>query len=90
MKRATWPEIFAGPGKRAGDMAATLDQLKGLDISGDHMEEIRCYLTGQSQGSGHFPVNRYHIRDKHGTSRTVYNAKINIHREHAEPIYLGV
>jgi hypothetical protein len=70
--------------------AATLDQLKGLEISGDRVDNIRCYLTGQSLGSGRFPVNRYHIRDKHGTSRTVYNAKINIHREHAAPIFLGV
>lgn len=70
--------------------AATLDQLKGLEVSGDRIDNIRCYLTGQSLGSGRFPVNRYHIRDKHGTSRVVYNAKINIHREHAEPIFLGV
>jgi len=72
------------------DTAATLDELQGLDIAGDRIEEIRCYLTGQSAGSGRFPVHRYHIHDKHGTSRTVYNAKINIHRERAEPIYLGV
>ncbi len=70
--------------------AATLDELKGLDISGDRIDEIRCYLTGQSIGGDRYPVNRYHIRDKHGTLRTVYNAKINIHREHAEPIFLGV
>jgi len=38
---------------------------------------------------GRYPVNRYHIHDKHGTVRVVYNAKINIHRERAEPIYLG-
>ena len=35
-------------------------------------------------------VNRYHIVDKHSTTRTVYNAKINIHRENAEPIFLGI
>ena len=35
-------------------------------------------------------VNRYHIVDKHGTTRTVYNAKINIHRENAESILLGI
>jgi hypothetical protein len=70
--------------------AATLDQLNGLVIAGDHIENIRCYLTGQSLGGGRYPVNRYHIRDKHGTVRTVYNAKINIHRERAESIFLGV
>jgi hypothetical protein len=69
--------------------AATLDDLKGLSIAGDRIENIRCYLTGQGLDSGRYPVNRYHIHDKHGTARVVYNAKINIHRERAEPIYLG-
>ena len=70
--------------------AATLDQLNGLEISGDRVDNIRCYLTGQNIGGNRFPVNRYHILDKHGTSRAVYNAKINIHREQATPIFLGV
>jgi hypothetical protein len=70
--------------------AATLDQLNGLDISGGRIENIRCYLTGRSLGGGHYLVNRYHLRDKHGTMRTVYNAKINIHRDKAEPILLGI
>ncbi len=69
--------------------AATLDDLRGLDISGDRVEHIRCYLTGQGLDGGRYPVNRYRINDKHGTSRIVYNAKINIHREHDEPIFLG-
>lgn len=70
--------------------AATLDRLNGLDISGGRIENIRCYLTGQSLGGGRYLVNRYHIRDKHGTDRVVYNAKINIHRENSDPIFLGV
>jgi len=70
--------------------AATLDHLNGLVISGGCIENIRCYLTGQSLGSSRYTVNRYHIRDKHGTTRVVYNAKINIHRENAEPIFLGI
>lgn len=70
--------------------AATLDQLNGLDISGGRIENIRCYLTGRSLGEGQYMVNRYHLRDKHGTTRSVYNAKINIHRDKAEPIFLGI
>ncbi len=70
--------------------AATLDQLHGLNISGGSIENIRCYLTGNSLGAGRYMVNRYHIVDKHGTTRTVYNAKINIHRDNAEPIFLGI
>ena len=70
--------------------AATLDQLNGLDISGGRVANIRCYLTGRSLDGGRYLVNRYHLRDKHGTTRTAYNAKINIHRENAEPIFLGI
>jgi hypothetical protein len=87
-----------GPGRTIGHdtlnfvegTAATLDHLNGLAISGGNIENIRCYLTGQSLGSGRYLVNRYHIRDKHGTTRIVYNAKINIHRENTEPIFLGI
>lgn len=70
--------------------AATLEQLKGLEIAGDHVESIRCYLTGQNPVGGRYPVNRYRIRDKHGIERPVYNAKLNIHREREEPIFLGI
>jgi hypothetical protein len=30
------------------------------------------------------------VTDKHGLTRYAYNAKINIYRENAEPIFLGV
>ena len=30
------------------------------------------------------------INDKHGISRRVYNAKVNIYRHSAEPILLGI
>lgn len=72
------------------DAAATLDQLHGLDISGGRIKTIRCYVTGQGVEAGRYLVNRYHLSDKHGTSRAVYNAKINIHRESADPIFLGI
>ena len=70
--------------------AATLDHLHGLEIAGDRVQSIRCYLTGQKLGGGRFPVNRYHVRDKHGTTRAVYNAKVNIHRQRGDSIYLGL
>jgi hypothetical protein len=70
--------------------AATLDQLNGLEISGGRIKNTRCYLTGPSRDGGRYLVDRYHLRDKHGATRTVYNAKINIHRDDAEPIFLGI
>ena len=92
----TLGEAGSGPRTRLDTLdfvestAATLDQLNGLDLSGGRVENIRCYVTGRSLDGGGYLVNRYFLRDKHGTTRIVYNAKINIHREGAEPIYLGI
>jgi len=72
------------------ETAATLDQLAGLEISGGRISSIRCYLTGRRLESGGHFIHRYHLRDKHGSTRQVYNAKINIHREGTDPIYLGI
>jgi len=70
--------------------AITLDQLNGLNISDGQVASIRCYLTGQSLGGGRYMVSRFHIRDKHGGLRHVYNAKMNIHRSDSAPLYLGM
>ncbi len=70
--------------------SATLGQLKGLTIAGDRIENISCYLTGHREEGNPFPISRYRIHDKHGIGRAVYNAKINIHRQKDEPIFLGV
>jgi hypothetical protein len=67
-----------------------LEQLKGLAVAEDRIEDIRCYLTGRAMPDGKFLVSRYEILDKHGKRRAVYNAKINIHRRQAEPIFLGI
>jgi hypothetical protein len=69
--------------------AEMLGQLSGLAVSNDHISKIRCYLTGQSDDQGTFKVGRYLVRDKHGISRPVYNAKINIHLSQGQPIFLG-
>jgi hypothetical protein len=70
--------------------AGTLDELRGLTLGSHRIEKIRCYLTGQPAADGVFRVNRYKIQDKHGLDRIVYNAKINLHRQQAEPIFLGI
>jgi hypothetical protein len=70
--------------------AATLDQLQGLAVAGDSIDTISCYLTGDSIATDRYSVSRYPIRDKHGLSRLVYNAKINIHLQRAGAIFLGL
>ena len=47
-------------------------------------------LTGEKGDDGEFGIKKYLIADKHGRTRNVYNAKINIYRSKAEPIFLGI
>lgn len=68
----------------------SLDQLSGLELSGERVESIKCYLTGTRLRTGDFSIRRITISDKHGMSRNVFNAKVNIYRRHAGPILLGI
>ncbi len=67
----------------------TLSSLEGLVLSGEKIDAIRCYLTGDKV-DGEFSVRPYEIHDKHGFTRKAYNAKINIYRGDAAPVYLGL
>jgi hypothetical protein len=73
------------------DMATrSVGQLAGIELSGERVDAIRSYLTGPKLDNGEFTVRRLVISDKHGISRRVYNAKVNIYRHDAEPILLGI
>jgi hypothetical protein len=67
-----------------------LAQLSGLELSGEKVTAIKCYLTGERLESGEFNIRKLEIKDKHGLMRTAYNAKVNIYRDTAEPILLGI
>ncbi len=67
-----------------------LSKLSGMEFSGERVSAIKCYLTGEKLDNGQFNIRRLHITDKHGLSRVAYNAKVNIYREAAEPILLGI
>ena len=67
-----------------------ITQLSGLELSGERVTAIKCYLTGERLESGEFNIRRLHIKDKHGLTRSAYNAKINIYRDTAKPILLGI
>jgi alpha-D-ribose 1-methylphosphonate 5-triphosphate synthase subunit PhnG len=69
---------------------SSLAQLAGLELSGERIERIKCYLTGSRLENGEFTVRRITVRDKHGICRHVFNAKANIYRRHAAPILLGI
>jgi hypothetical protein len=67
-----------------------VERLAGIELSGERVDAIRCYLTGTKLPSGEFTVRRITVNDKHGITRRVYNAKVNIYRHNAEPILLGI
>ncbi|MDH3415910.1 MAG: hypothetical protein OEM64_06330 [Gammaproteobacteria bacterium] len=67
-----------------------LAKLGGMEFCGERVSAIKCYLTGENMGGGQFNIRRLHIKDKHGLSRVAYNAKVNIYRDTAEPILLGI
>jgi hypothetical protein len=67
-----------------------LAKLSGLELSGEKVSAIKCYLTGERQEDGEFSIRKLEIKDKHGLSRAAYNAKVNIYRDMAQPILLGI
>lgn len=71
-------------------MQQAVNDFAGIRLAGEYVREIRCYLTGPRRDDGSFGISRYGATDKHGAYRRMYNAKINIHRRDANPIYLGI
>ncbi|MEL6869466.1 MAG: hypothetical protein AAFO81_06675 [Pseudomonadota bacterium] len=67
-----------------------MQRLHGVELSGERVTSIKCYLTGERCDGGRFSIRKLVVDDKHGRTRFVYNAKVNIHRHNAEPILLGI
>ncbi len=67
-----------------------LSRLNGLELAGEAIESIKCYLTGLPCADGTFTIRKLAINDKHGLTHNVFNAKINIYRRSADPILLGI
>ena len=67
-----------------------LSKLQGMTLSGEEIRDIKCTLTGARRSERGFAVHRYRVTDKHGYSRNVFNAKINIYRSGGDPIFLGM
>lgn len=67
-----------------------LSSLDGLVLSGDCIDSIKCYLTGDKRADGSYNIKKRSVSDKHGFTRNVFNAKVNIYRKNADPIFLGV
>ncbi len=68
----------------------TLDKFRGVELSGDKIEHIKCYFTGRKKTDDSFDINVLKLIDKHEIKHLAYNAKVNIYREHGDPIFLGI
>lgn len=68
----------------------SLSRLNGLELSGEAVESIKCYLTGRVRADGTFTIRKLAVNDKHGLTHSAFNAKINIYRCAADPIFLGI
>ena len=68
----------------------TLSSLHGLVLSNEAIDSIKCYLTGVQGADGTFGIQRLVVSDKHGLTRNVFNAKVNIYRKNGDPIFLGL
>ncbi|MCR8924047.1 hypothetical protein NO559_14785 [Dasania sp. GY-MA-18] len=64
--------------------------LNGLELSGEKISDIHCYLTGETGASAGRSVRRFKVTDKHGYSRNVYNLRINIRTCDGRPLLLGL
>lgn len=67
-----------------------LEPLRGMELSGAHVEAVHCQLTGETGVSAGQRARRFRITDKHGLSRHAYNLRINIYTSGNRPLLLGI
>lgn len=68
-----------------------LENLRGLELSGELIESLHCQLTGETGVSAGQRARRFRITDKHGRSRNAFNLRINIHTSGGKrPMILGI
>ena len=66
-----------------------LDLLRGLELSGEKVKSIHCYLTGETGPSGGETIRHFRITDKHGRSRNAYNVRVNIRTDSGRSLMMG-
>lgn len=63
--------------------------LEGLELGGEPIQHIRCFLSGETGATGGESIRRFMVTDKHQRTREVYNLMIHIQGEQREPLLLG-
>lgn len=64
--------------------------LKGVELSGECIESVKCYLTGEMGPAGGHAIQQIQLIDKHGLARNAYNLRIHINTDHGDTLFLGV
>ena len=67
-----------------------LISLVGFDLGNGKIDAVRCYLTGRKIGQDQFDISEFSVVDKHHQQHSVFNAKLNVHLENGDSIYLGL
>ena len=71
--------------------AKQMQALQNLTLSGQQVNNIHCFLTGDTGASGGKNIRRFCITDKHGRSRNAYNLRIHIYTgESNNSVILGL
>lgn len=62
---------------------------ENVNLNREKVRAIMCYLTGHKEEDGAYNICRYTITDKHDFQHDVFNAKVNVHRQYGDEIFLG-
>jgi len=63
--------------------------LEGLELAGEPIQQLWCFLSGETGAIGGESIRRFVVTDKHGRTREVYNLMIHIQSAHRDSLLLG-
>lgn len=82
-------ELVYSPGF-VREVDASLRRLRGVQLAGQVIEDLRCHLTGSADPGDRRAAQRFLITDKHGLSRHAYNLEVAITLKGGRTLQLGL
>lgn len=73
-----------------GRSSKYLTDLVGIPMSGGGITKVRCYLTGEQSPAAGLRKTCIKVVDKHNQVCHAYNARIQVYRQNAAPITVGL
>lgn len=89
-KTQTGEEPVGSPAEFITKGAEFFGRQKSLAFHGQHVDEIRTYLTGEHTEDDRFYIDKLSFKDKHSKPVSAFNAKANFHRANGKPLLLGL